>query len=91
MVNIINISLAVDQFNQILDNLDDILLGKHTYIVIGREVQLLVDTIAAHFTQVITLVGEEQVEYNLLCTCIINWICITQLTIYISDSFLLAV
>ena len=56
VVNIIDIGFAVDQLNQVLDNLNDILLGQYTDIVVGRQVQLLVDTITANLTQVITLV-----------------------------------
>ena len=89
MVNIIDCSLGIDQLNQILDNLDDILLSQHAHIHVCVETQLLVDTIAAYITKVITLVREEQVLNNLTRTGIISRICVTQLPVDIKHSFLL--
>ena len=56
VVNIIDIGLAVDQLDQVLDNLNNVLLGQYTDIVVSRQVQLFVDTITTNLTQVITLV-----------------------------------
>ena len=91
MVDIVNGSLGVDELNEVLDNLDDILLGQHTDIHLGIQAELLVDTVAAYITQVIALVREEQVLDDLTGTGIIGRISITQLTIDVEHSFLLRV
>ena len=91
MVDIIHLGIGVDKFNEILDNLDDIFLGKHTYIHICMEVQLVVDTVTTYFTQVITLITEEQIIDYLTCACIIGRICISQLSVDKEHSFLFAV
>ena len=55
VVDIINGSLRVDELHEILDNLNDILLREYANVLIGIKIQLLVDTIAAYFAQVVTL------------------------------------
>ena len=53
VVNIINGCLGVDEFNEILDNLNDILLREYAHVLIGVKVQLFVDAIAAHLSEVV--------------------------------------
>ena len=89
VVDIIDGCLRVNQLDQILDNLDDILLCQDTDIHARIQSQFLIDTVTAYITQVITLVGEEQVLNHLTCTCIIGRISITQLTIDIKHCLLL--
>ena len=89
MVDIIDGSLGVHQLDQILDNLDDVLLRQDADIHICVQVQFLVNTVTAHITQVVTLVGEEQVLDDLTGTGIIGRVSITQLTIDVEHGFLL--
>ena len=91
MVDIIDSCLRVNQLYEEFDNLNNILFGQNPYIHIGVESQLLVDSVATYFTQVVTLVREEQVLDNLTCTCIIGRIGITQLAIYVEHGLLLRV
>ena len=91
VVNIVNCSIGVDQFDQIFDNLDDVFLGEHTHIRINIKIQLLIDTIAADITQVVTLVREEQVLEDFTCTCIISRVSITELLVDVADSLNLRV
>ena len=79
MVDIVNGSIGVDELDEIFDNLDDIFLGKHADIRLGVQAQLLVDTVAAHLAQVVTLVREEQILEYFLGTGIIGRVSITQL------------
>ncbi len=55
VVDIVDISLRVDKFDKILDNLDDILLRQNLNIHRSGQTQFLVDAVAAHLTKVITL------------------------------------
>ena len=91
MVNIIDIRLRVNQLDQIFDNLNNVFLREDANVHVGRQVQLLVDTITAYITQVISLFREEQVVDNLACTGIIGRICITQLAVDVKHCFLLRV
>ena len=56
MVNVVNGSLGIDQFDEIFDNLYDILLGQHTHVHRRIKRKLAVDTVTPYLTQVITLV-----------------------------------
>ena len=91
MVDIVNGSIGVDELDEIFDNLDDIFLGKHADIRLGVQAQLLVDTIAAHLAQVVTLVREEQILEYFLGTGIIGRVSITQLAIDVEHGLLLRV
>ena len=91
VVNIIDAGLGVDEFYQILDNLDDVLLGEHSHIRVCVETQLVVDAVAAHVAQVITLLAEEEVEYDLLGAGIVNRVSVAQLLVDVADGFLLTV
>ena len=53
VVNIVNGCLGVDEFNEILDNLNDILLREYAHVFISVKVQLFVDAIAAHLSEVV--------------------------------------
>ena len=91
MVDIVDGSLRVNQLDQILDNLNDILLGQYANIHIGVQTKLFVDTVTTNITQIITLVREEQVLDNLTCAGIISRVSITQLTVDVKHSLLLRV
>ena len=81
MVDVINILLAVDQADEILDNLDDILLGEDALLGIGIQTQLGVDAEAAHLAQVIAFLAEEQVGDYLTRTVVIGRLGIAQLAV----------
>ena len=91
VVDIIDGCLRVDQLDEILDNLDDVLLGQHADIHIGVETQFLVDAVTAYITQIVALVGEEQVLDGFAGTGIIGRIGIAQLAIDVEHSLLLGV
>ena len=91
MVDIIHICLRINQLNQILDDFDNILFRQYSDIHRRIKIQLLVDTITANITQIITFLREEQVIDNLTGTYIIGRVCITQLTVDIQYSFLFRV
>ena len=60
MVDIIDFRLRVDQFDQVTDNGDDILVGEHARFHRDVQIQFFVDTVASHFAEVIAFLGEEE-------------------------------
>ena len=91
MVDIVNRSLRVDEFHEILDNLDDVLTRQHAHFHVGAEVELLVDAVASHFAQVVALLREEEVVDDLACRSVVGGVGVTQLAVDKEDSFLLRV
>ncbi len=89
MVDVVNVGLAIDKADEILDNLDNVLLGEHTHIVARVKVQLAVNAEAAHIAQIITLLAEEQVHDHLAGCCIIGWLGVAQLPVDVDDGFFL--
>ena len=55
VVDIIDVSLRVDQLDQVLDDFDDILVSEDTHAHVSLKTQFLVDSVTANLTQVITL------------------------------------
>ena len=91
MVNIIDTCFRVNKLDQVLDNLNDIFLGQHTNTWVCVQTKLVVNTIATYFTEIITLLAEEEVENDFLSAGIIHGICITQLLVDVADGLLLAI
>ena len=91
VVDVVDGCIRVYQLNEIFDNLYNVFLGQNTNIHIGVQTKFLVDTVTTYITQVITLVGEEEVLNDLACTGIIGRIGIAQLTIDIEHSLLLGI
>ena len=60
VVDIVHLSLGVDQLNQIADDGDDVLVGEHARFHGDVQIQFLVNTITAHFAEIVTFVGEEE-------------------------------
>ena len=89
VVNIIHLSVAVNQLHQVLDNLNDILFGQHTHIVGDRHIQLAVDTIASHIAQVVALLREEEVLNHLSRRSVVSRLCVAQLAIDIEHCLFL--
>ncbi len=91
VVDIVDISLGVNQLDKVLDDGDNILLGENLYLHRSAETELLVDTITAHLAEVITLFREEKVGDNLACRRVIRRLRVAQLPVYILDCLLLRV
>ena len=91
VVDIVNIRFGVDQFNQVSDDGNDILLRQHLHLFRHVERQFLVDTVTSYLTEVVTFFREEQVSDYFACARIIGWFCVTQLTIDIMDCLLFRV
>ena len=91
VVNVIDSSLGVNELNKILDNLNNVFASEDTHIHLGGKIEFLVDSVAPHFTEVITLLGEEKVVDDLTCRSIVGRVCVAQLTIDVEHSFFLRV
>ena len=91
VVDIVDRALRVDELDEILDDRDDILTGKHLHIHRCVKLELLVDTVATHFAEVITLVGEEEVLDHLTRRLFVGSLGIAQLTIDVQHSVALIV
>ena len=89
VVNIIHLSVAVNQLHQVLDNLNDILFGQHTHIVGNGHIQLAVDTIASHIAQVVAFLREEEVLNHLSRRSVVGRLCVAQLAIDIEHCLFL--
>ena len=91
VVDIIDISLRVDQLDQIFDNGYHILLGQDSDCGIDIQFEFFVDTVATHIAQVVTLVREEQLLDHVASRSLIGRLRVTQLAIDINHSLLLGV
>ena len=91
VVDIVDGGLAVNQFDEIFDNLNNIFVRQHTHVHIGRKVELVVDAVATHFTQVVTLFREEKVVDDIACAGIVGGVGIAELTIDIKHGLLFRV
>jgi len=91
VVDIVDDFLRVDKPDEVLDDGHDILVGQYAYLGINVESELLIDTIAAYFTEIIALVGEEEVREDFTSVGLIGRVCITQLTIDIVEGIVLGV
>ena len=91
MVDIVDDFLRVDQPDEVLDDGNDILVGQYAHFGINVQAELLVYTIATYFTEIITLVGEEEVREDFASVGFIGRVCITQLTIDIIECIVLGV
>ena len=91
VVDIIDVTLGVDQLYKIFDDGYDILACENLHIHRSVKFKLLVDAIASHLSEVVTLLAEEEVLDNLACCRIIRRLRVTELTIDILHSLLLRV
>ncbi len=88
MVNIVHFRLGVDQLNQISDNGDDILVGQHARVLGDVKVQFLVDTVAAYFTEVVALLGEEEFLQSGACGLLVGSCRALELQVDVLDGLL---
>ena len=91
MVDIVDRGLGVYKLDEILDNLDDVFLGKHPDIHVGVESELAVYPVASNIAQVVALVGEEQVLYDLACAGVVGRVGVAQLAVDVQHGLLLGV
>src|SRR5690606_22557391 len=86
VIDVIQLSLLVDQADEIFHNLDHIFFRKHQGMHRNIQVQLSIDLISTHFSQIVTLIGKEHLFDNTAGGFFIRWIGATQLTINIGHS-----
>ena len=89
VVDIIHLGVGVNQHDEVLDDLNDILLGQDASVLRNGHIELTVDTITSYITEVITFLREEEVLNHLTRRCIICRLCVSQLTIDIENSLFL--
>ena len=91
VVDVVHLCFRVNQLYEVLDNLRDVLARQHTDVDVGGKAELLINTVAAYLTQVVTLFREEEVIDDLPCAGIIGRVGITQLAIDVEHGFLLRI
>ena len=91
MVDVVHVGLAVNPADEILDNLDDVLLGEHPHGVGGVKTELGVDAETAHIAQIIAFLTEKEVDNHLACAGIVGRLGVSELAVDVVDGFALAV
>ena len=91
MVDVVHVSLGVDELDKILDDGDDVLFGEHLHVHRCAEIELLIDTVTTHFAEVITLLREEKVSDDFAGARIVRRLRVAQLSVDILDCLLLGV
>ena len=81
MVDIVDVALGVDQLDQIFDDGDDILAGENLHVHRSVEAEFFVDAVAAHLSEVVTFLAEEEALDHLSCRSGIRWIGVAQLPV----------
>ena len=81
VVNIIDYCTRVDQTDQVLHNRNDVFFGQNNFLWLDCQAQFFVDSVASYFTQVVTLVGEEQTLNHLSRSSFVRSFGITKLTV----------
>ena len=91
VVDIVYVSLRVDQLDQIFDDGYHILLSQDSDCGIDIQFEFFVDTVATHIAQVVTLVREEQLLDCVACSSLIGRLRVAQLAVDIYNCLLLRV
>ncbi len=91
MVDVIDRRLGVDELDEILDDLDDVCVGEHAHVRIGREAQLLVEPVASDTAEVVSLFGEEELVDDIPCRALIRRFRIAELLVDIVDGLYLRI
>ncbi len=91
VVDVVHIGLGVDQLDQIFDDGDDVFLGEHMNIHRSAQIELLVDAVTAHLSEIIALLGEEKVGDDLACARVIRRLRVAQLPVDILYGLLFGV
>ena len=87
MVDIVHSGLGVDQLDQVFDDLYYVRVGEHARILRDREVQFLVEAVPSHVTEVVPLLGEEELVDDVPCSGLIRRFGIPQLLVDVVDGF----
>ena len=81
VVDVVDVSLRVDELDEVLDDVDDVLAGQDLHVHRGVQVEFLVDAVAAYFAEVVALVAEEKVLDNLAGRRIIRRLRVAELSV----------
>ena len=88
VVDIIDISLLVDELDEVFDDRGDVLLGEDADIVGDGEVEFCVDAVTSHIAEVVTLVGEEEFLDDAAGSFLVRRFSVAELAIDIFHSLL---
>ncbi len=81
VVYIIDFRFGVDQFDQILDDGNDVFFGQDLFVHPNVKPEFFIHPVAAYLTEVIALVGKEKFIDNTACGFLIRRFGVTQLTV----------
>ncbi len=81
VVDVVHIGLGVHQFDKVTDDGDDVLLGEHPHAELTFEAQFFVDAVAAHLTEVVALLAEEQLVDHAASRLQIGGLSVAQLAV----------
>ena len=87
MVDIVDRGPGVDQLDEILDDLDDVGVRQNPDTRIDREAELLVQAVAAHASEVIALLGEEELVDDVAGGGLVRRFGVAELLVDEVDSF----
>ena len=88
VVDIVNLRLGVDEFHQITDDGDNVLIREHARFHRDVKIQFLVDAVASHLAEIITLLGEEELVERGAGRLLIGSLCALELHVDILDGLL---
>ena len=87
VVDIVDRGPGVDQGDQVLDDLDDVGVGEHTDTRVDRQAELLVQAVTAHASEVIALLGEEELVDDVAGGGLVRRFGVAELLVDEVDSF----
>ncbi len=88
VVDIVHFCLGVDQFDEVADNGDDVLIGQHARLLGNVEVQFFVNTITSDFAEVVSFIREEELVEGGARGLLVGRRCALQLQVYVFYGFL---
>ena len=87
MIDIVNLSLTVGEANEVFNDFNDIFLCKGFLTQCVVEVEFLVNLVTTHFSEIITLVTEEQFVNDATGRFVVRRISTTQLLVDVLNRF----
>ena len=91
VVDVVHIRLRIHEVDEELDDEDDVVLGQRAGLLGHVDAELPVDAETAHFTQVVTLLGEEQLVDHAARRVHVWRLCVPELAVDVFHSLLLRV
>ena len=91
VIDIINLRFGVDQFDQVFNNGNDVVLGQDLLVHSDIKTQFLVHSVSTNLTKVVSLIREEKLVDNSTGRFLIGRLGITQLTIDVLNCLFLRV